>query len=161
MFFRTFSYFKFLLKSQNQHGLHSPFVYDFITKGMYQQKIKKDALLDYNELKFLSKKQIIILTKIVNYFKVDKIHYDSNSFLENSNTSYKLLLINNLSSLKKINFKDLNSNHILIVDKIHQHKKEWQEILGTKEATVTIDLFYFGLVFFRNKQAKEHFIIRV
>ena len=29
------------------------------------------------------------------------------------------------------------------------------------KVTVTVDLFYFGIVFFRKEQAKEHFKIRV
>lgn len=32
------NYFKFLLTSQNQHGLHSPFVYDLVTKCFYDKK---------------------------------------------------------------------------------------------------------------------------
>ena len=50
MFFKTYSYLKFLLKSQNQHGLHSPFVYYFVTKGLYKQKIKNIDLLELKEL---------------------------------------------------------------------------------------------------------------
>jgi predicted O-methyltransferase YrrM len=29
------TYFHFLLRSSNQHGIHSPFVYDFVTKALY------------------------------------------------------------------------------------------------------------------------------
>ena len=32
------SYIKFLLRSQNQHGLHSPFVYNLVTKCFYDKK---------------------------------------------------------------------------------------------------------------------------
>ena len=85
MFFKTYSYFQFLLKSQNQHGLHSPFVYDFITKGLYQQKIKNNEILDLKELKNLSKKQLKIFTKIFNYFEIKNIYFDVNSFVENKN----------------------------------------------------------------------------
>lgn len=35
-------YIKFLLKSTNQHGVHSPFVYQFVTKCLYDKK-KYDA----------------------------------------------------------------------------------------------------------------------
>ncbi|TBW26474.1 O-methyltransferase [Gramella sp. KN1008] len=37
MFFEIKSYLKFLSKSQNQHGLHSPFVYDLVTKCFYDK----------------------------------------------------------------------------------------------------------------------------
>ena len=40
------SYFKFLLKSSNQHGIHSPFVYDLITKCFYN----KTKFEEYKEL---------------------------------------------------------------------------------------------------------------
>ena len=38
MYFEIKSYLNFLLKSQNQHGLHSPFVYDLVTKCFYDKK---------------------------------------------------------------------------------------------------------------------------
>lgn len=36
----------------------------------------------------------------------------------------------------------------------------WEEIKASPEVTVTIDLFWIGLVFFRREQAKEDFILR-
>ncbi|TRO63938.1 O-methyltransferase [Christiangramia sabulilitoris] len=41
MLFQLKSYFNFLLKSQNQHGLHSPFVYDLVTKCFYNKNEHK------------------------------------------------------------------------------------------------------------------------
>jgi len=38
MWHQITSYFKFLLKSKNQHGVHSPFVYDLVTKCFYDTK---------------------------------------------------------------------------------------------------------------------------
>ena len=36
------SYFKFLLNSTNQHGVHSPFVFDLVTKCFYDKKPKPE-----------------------------------------------------------------------------------------------------------------------
>lgn len=38
MFHIVKSYFKFLLKSKNEHGVHSPFVFDLVTKCFYDKK---------------------------------------------------------------------------------------------------------------------------
>lgn len=37
MLYSIVSYFKFLIRSKNQHGIHSPFVYDFTTKCLYKK----------------------------------------------------------------------------------------------------------------------------
>ena len=48
MYFQLNSYLRFLLKSQNQHGLHSPFVYDLVTKCFYDKSDHKEYELIKN-----------------------------------------------------------------------------------------------------------------
>jgi len=63
MYFQLRSYLNFLLKSQNQHGLHSPFVYDLVTNCFYDKKDHEDykMIKDYrNDL--LRNKKIIEVT---------------------------------------------------------------------------------------------------
>ncbi|MGA8854373.1 MAG: class I SAM-dependent methyltransferase [Christiangramia sp.] len=48
MLFQIKSFFNFLVKSQNQHGLHSPFVYDLVTKCFYDKKVHDDYELIRN-----------------------------------------------------------------------------------------------------------------
>ncbi len=80
MFYRQRKYFQFLLKSSNQHGVHSPFVYQLVTKCLYK-KIDKNSWKTFQNsnnklLKNLKNKNLIsshkkvkILLKLIHYFK--------------------------------------------------------------------------------------------
>ena len=37
LFFKVFAYIKFLIVSKNHHGIHSPFVFDLLTKCLYRE----------------------------------------------------------------------------------------------------------------------------
>jgi hypothetical protein len=39
-------------------------------------------------------------------------------------------------------------------------EEAWEEIKSHPKVTVTIDLFFLGLVFFRKEQVKENFCLR-
>ena len=163
MFFRIIAYFTFLLKSTNQHGVHSPFVYHFITKGLYKKGTNVTVFNEYPELLKLSNKEQKVLSKIVNYFNIDKIQFNKTALSTNLNKDCNTLLYSDIEHFNTLDISALNSNQFVVLHRIHQHKKvqlKWQEIIKNKEAIVTIDLFYFGLIFFRKKQAKEHFNIR-
>ena len=51
MFYQVTKYIKFLLKSSNQHGVHSPFVYDLVTKCFYDKANYEaySAILNYKK----------------------------------------------------------------------------------------------------------------
>lgn len=164
MFFRTISYIKFLFSSTNQHGVHSPFVYSFVTKGLYKKNIRIINFDEYSQLKNLSIKKKKILSKIVIYFKINEIKFDLKNPTNTLDKNLKLLYLSDLKTLESIKLNNHNSNEIILIDNIHQNKKsfeEWQKIIQNKEISATIDLYHFGLIFFRKEQAKEHFKIRV
>jgi predicted O-methyltransferase YrrM len=57
----------------------------------------------------------------------------------------------------------IHENSLLIFDDIYWSegmKEAWEEIKQHPDVTVTIDLFWIGLVFFKKGQAKEHFKIK-
>jgi len=97
--------------------------------------------------------------------------------------NFDLLFPQIVSDLPKIDFLFLDGNHrkdatlnyfycclpkvhsgsILIFDDIYWSegmKEAWLEIKNHPRVTVTIDLFYIGLVFFKPNQVKEHFSVR-
>ncbi|PYF76065.1 O-methyltransferase [Pedobacter nutrimenti] len=93
------------------------------------------------------------------------------------------LLPDILAEYKKLDFVYIDGNHrkdatlnyfnwclpkvhegsLLIFDDIYWSKgmkEAWEEIKSHPQVTVTVDLFWIGLVYFRKGQAKEHFKIK-
>lgn len=57
----------------------------------------------------------------------------------------------------------INEDSLLIFDDIYWSegmKEAWAEIKNHPDVTVTVDLFWIGLVFFKKGQAKEHFKLK-
>jgi predicted O-methyltransferase YrrM len=58
----------------------------------------------------------------------------------------------------------VHENTLLIFDDIYWSegmKEAWAQIKAHPQVTVTIDLFWIGLVYFKKGQAKEDFLIRI
>lgn len=63
MFKIAYSYITYLIRSSNQHGVHSPFVYQFVTQCIYNKKDNKDGqLLKKIKQSLLSNKSTIKVT---------------------------------------------------------------------------------------------------
>ena len=59
--------------------------------------------------------------------------------------------------------KKTNDESVFVFDDIHwstEMHEAWQVIKNHPEVTISIDLFYVGLVFFRKNQPKQDFILR-
>jgi predicted O-methyltransferase YrrM len=57
----------------------------------------------------------------------------------------------------------VNEDSVLIFDDIYwsdEMMQAWHEIKNNNQVTLTIDLFYMGIVLFRKEQSKQHFMIR-
>jgi predicted O-methyltransferase YrrM len=115
----------------------------------------------------------------MNNFKQLSIHN-----IELVTGNFDLRLTNTLDKLTQVDFAFLDGNHryeptiryfeqvlaksneytIVVLDDIHWSKEmedAWDYVQQHEAVTLTIDLFYIGLVFFRKeKLAKQHFIIR-
>ena len=63
----------------------------------------------------------------------------------------------------KLCLPKIHENSVLIFDDIYWSKgmkQAWEEIKNHSKVTLTIDLFWIGLVFFRTDRVKEHFKIK-
>ncbi len=56
-----------------------------------------------------------------------------------------------------------NEASVFVFDNMYlssEMRDVWDEIKGNIRVTVTLDLFFMGIVFFRKEQAKQHFVIK-
>lgn len=257
MWYQIKSYLNFLLKSSNQHGVHSPFVYDLITQCFYDQKnhsgyqkiktfrdklfkntnhieitdfgagsrvfktnnrkiaaIAKNAGIPYKRQKLLYRITTYFKPKTVlelgtslglgtaaiafaessqnittvegckntaqiaemmfkkyhlNYIDLQKATFED-FFKSNTSEKYNLVYIDGnhdkKNTLQYFNFllERINEDSVLIFDDIYWSKEmtdAWKQIIQYPKVTVSIDTFYWGFVFFRKEQQKQHFTIRL
>ena len=251
------AYVNFLLKSTNQHGVHSPFVYDLITTCFYdstkhqeykilkqfrKELYKNSSLITITDFGsgsrvFNSDKRVVskmaktsgitsrrakLLLRLVKYFEPKQIlelgtslglgtsalslgnkkaHIKSiegcpetAKIAQQQFDSFKLTAIDltvgafetivpELTS-KTYDFVYIDGNHtkeatldyferllstvnnetVIVFDDIHWSEgmtEAWNIIKEHPKVTVSIDTFFWGIVFFRTEQVKEHFTIRL
>ncbi|MDB2462638.1 class I SAM-dependent methyltransferase [Algibacter sp.] len=257
MLYQISKYIKFLLKSTNQHGVHSPFVYDLVTTCFYDKSTHNSytAILNYRtsllknktkikvedlgagsqvmkqQERFISSiaknagttnKRAKLLYRIAYYFKPKNIlelgtslgiatyamHLgnptaniasiegcpETSSFSKKQLAYLKTQNISLITGDFNAEIEKLNAQHYDLVFFDGNHQKEptlqyfetllktatndsvfifddiywsegmteaWEIIKKHPKVTVTIDTFFWGFVFFREEQEKEHFTIRV
>ena len=252
MLYQVIQYIKFLVKSSNQHGVHSPFIYNLVAKCFYDKKkyeayknilnYRKALLKNNTKIKVTdlgagsqvmkqqersvsnmarnagtTNKRAKLLYRLTNYFKPETVlelgtslgiatHAISLGSTKTNITTIEGCL--NTSTFTKARLKNINvitgsfsdeikklisnkydliffdGNHqkkatlsyfetllqtvhndsVFIFDDIYWSKdmtEAWKNIKQHPKVTVTIDTFFWGFVFFRKEQVKEHFTIRV
>ncbi len=167
MFYRIIAYTKFLFTSTNQYGIHSPFIYDFVTKCLYKKS------------EFKGTKTIRILLKSISHYKAKNLYIDlRNMHIQNLvKSNFAQVDLNHKpydigyfewpykDILRLIlNAESFHNNSMVLIKNIHQNKENnttWEQLKNIENVTVTIDMFYCGALFFRKEQSKEHFKIRI
>ena len=183
-------YIKFLWHSKNQHGVHSPFVYALVTKCFYNNlKLKSHRNLKTNSKDFKKAKLIYRFINyyefktiyhpntlsenletalslsdhgpIVSIFsgKIPEIKY-----FETTQLIYLKSITNDLhSDLDRI-LSLCSNDSVVIIENIRQSPedfKQWKLLKSNLLVRVSIDTFYFGILYFRKEKNKEHFTIRI
>ena len=158
-----FSYLQFLVKSTNQHGVHSPFVYNYITKGLYQQK--KDFALSHKTNQWL--------LQSIQYFKPKAIYLSDESLLDDiKQTSIEITVElqtadiilehytveNHTQILQTIN--SMSNSQLLLIATYNYSKAFVNELRKNPEITLVVDFYYGCLISKRIEQPKQNFFIR-
>jgi predicted O-methyltransferase YrrM len=257
MFYQIKAYLKFLLKSTNQHGVHSPFVFNLVTKCFYDKTIYKEySEIEQYRASLIKNKNTIEVTDLGAGSKTTKKskrvisqiakkastttrrakllyrlakHLNFKNCLELGtslgvgtqamslgNPKGNITTIEGCSNISKFSKEKFKQNHLHNIevlngnfsDKIEtlkhntydfiffdgNHQKDatlnyfetllpkahnntvfifddiywskdmtqvWEIIKQHSKVSVSIDTFYWGFIFFRKEQQKEHFTIRL
>ncbi|WP_372946586.1 hypothetical protein [Muriicola sp.] len=165
--FQIGSYFRFLISSTNQHGVHSPFLFAYLTKCLYKKRKGP-----YNKAEKIALKSIP-------YFNYRSLHLEG-SFKEMegllnkefgqlsfSHPPYDMVCTgqNMLSDtfLERI-LPHCHNDSMILIEGIHNSRKDlnlWESLCADPRITVSVDYFFGGLLFLREEQTKQHFRIRI
>ena len=164
--FRPLPYLKFLLKSTNQHGVHSPFVFEYVTRCLYGQK------------KYSKDKSVDVLLKSIQYFQASNLHVESDKVVQQKiqeafdevnfdslpNDILFFCQLDESTFFGLLKEGKLHNDSMILIDSIHLDSKkeaDWNKLIGLPDITVSIDMFYCGAIFIRREQVKQDFTIRI
>lgn len=140
LFFHFFS-------SNSRHGTHSPFVYRMADKVIYAKSKRTNV----------SNKQQLLLSDLAEYFVVT---YTSSSF--DGGNDKALIVEDGVEDVEQLVTLQQQFRYLVIPSIYRDNRKKllWESICRNSRFIVCIDLFYYGLVFYRKEQPKELFKLR-
>ena len=147
-----FHYIKFYLKSTNNHGVHSPFIYGLITFCFYNENWKKKRK-NY----FLEKN----LEKNLEFFRHELNKYLLNYNDKNILDQFFIKLKSNKNPIKLIDTLSIKySQFILLIDH-HNDLSPLIKIIENKNKYLIVDFYFWIIIVKKLGNHSQTFKIRV
>jgi hypothetical protein len=155
LLFKAFHWLLHYSYSNTLHGTHSPFVYAFLEKAVYQQSHGHP-------------KNIGLITRISNFMPKGAmvfVYADESNGQNLVELGIKIHHVQNAEELLALYHQHKNTQDAesaMVFTNIYKDKNSlvaWKKICADARNNVSIDLFHTGILFFDQKKPKEHFRI--
>ena len=167
----TFKYLRFWFSAYNEHGIHSPFVFNLLTRGLYPADVRwkgqsrKEQFVD-RLLAYFTPGQLTTLDGERPRGVNTSIPVESFQMEEEKNCDAILFQGTNAKAWPTVQevAQRMHNNSLWIVDRRNKEmsiEKYWQDVVASEEMIVTLDFYYFGVAFKRKEQLKQHFELRL
>ncbi|WP_224489447.1 hypothetical protein [Robertkochia flava] len=160
-------YLKYISRSTNAHGVHSPFVYDLVTRGLYLKEEKQEhpVIGHIPQIKTLPEKYVKAINNTLHHFfgsrkpQLILLPCSDHQPIENPGMVFVNGLDPHRTAVDEL-LKYLDNDTLLMVVKAGSDPF-WEALSKSHELHLTIDCFRVGFAFKRKEQAKENFTIRL
>lgn len=174
------AYLRFWWQSTNEHGIHSPFLFQWVTLCLYRKSSLEIAIQNQEKSGNLNKK-MLLWVRMLQYFdpkqleilgteksSFEKIHHHWKNQFPNIKPPqvpypFEKLKMRVWTSQPDADWllefqKNIPSQTILLF--AYHDPKGFSNLKKSFQNGVTIHLYHAFVVFFRNEQTAEHFAIR-
>lgn len=166
-----FDYLQFWFSAYNEHGTHSPFVFNLLTKGLYPTDprwkgvSRKEQFIDRLVVYFAPQQMATLEGKISKSLKADIpiVTYQADSSVGYDCILFQGTEVQTWPSVAGV-AQTMHNDSLWIIDRREKEasvEKYWQEVVASTEMIVTLDFYYFGVAFKRKEQRKQHFNLRL
>lgn len=168
MYYRFVSYLNFLWHSKNEHGVHSPFIFNYVTQCLYTKKNYSNHQAQNVVLKSLDYFQCQSITIVPSNLRLESQVKNIFPAITLESMSVELIYISDLTEdvLEPylFNNKNLRNDTVVILGNIYKNKKNallWKKLKESNKVTVSVDMYHCAALFYRKEQVEEHFKIRI
>lgn len=158
------TYLHFLWHSKNAHGVHSPFVYEWLSNGMKPQtnepKGSKSMRLAYRNIQYFQP-QNLALVGSETFKSTIKAALRGKANQEISTLPYFDMIIAEEADENLIEFvlPKMHEKSVLLIQKLS--KTQRTKLTKDERICVSIDCFHWLILVKKPTQAKQHFVLRV